>query len=378
MTTAIYEFARQIQIDPASIEAFFESHSFPIVEESCVTFVYRGDADAVLLQHWIQGLPPAQPFTRMSGSDIWFLIQELPEGSRVEYRFDVLKRGRHESITDPLNPKQTPSPSGDVSVLHARGYDPPDWINPDPESREGSLEDVPVPSEAFGEERRIQVYLPARFRETRRYPLLIVNDGEQFLRYASLKAVLDNLIHRLDVAPLVVALTDPVDRLTEYADNTEHARFIAEELLPAVEKRYPIDARPAARGLMGVSFGAVASLATAWRYPGVFDRLLIQSCSFHFEDTVEQTRRSAVDPVGQFVSPFRDSPRRPSARIFLSCGVYETRIFENRSLLPVLQATGADVRYVESKDGHNFGNWRNRLREGLSWLFPGPMWMVYE
>ena len=23
-------------------------------------------------------------------------------------------------------------------------------------------------------------------------------------------------------------------------------------------------------------------------------------------------------------------------------------------------------------------DWRDRLREGLSWLFPGPLWMVYE
>ncbi len=28
--------------------------------------------------------------------------------------------------------------------------------------------------------------------------------------------------------------------------------------------------------------------------------------------------------------------------------------------------------------GHNWENWRDRLREGLSWLFPGPLWMVYE
>ena len=62
MTTAIYELARQIQADPASVDAFFESHSFPIVEESCVTFVYRGEADAVLLQHWIYDLPRAQPY----------------------------------------------------------------------------------------------------------------------------------------------------------------------------------------------------------------------------------------------------------------------------------------------------------------------------
>lgn len=378
MTTAIYELVRQFQSDPASIDAFFEAHSFPIVEESCVTFVYRGEADAVLLQHWIYGLPPAQPFTRMRGSDIWFLVQELPKGSRVEYKYNVIHRGKHESVLDPLNPKQTPNPSGAVSVLHSSGYDPPEWINPDPESREGSLEEISVSSEAFAEERRVKVYLPARFRKTRRYSLLIVHDGEEFLRYSALKTILDNLIHRLEIAPLIVALSDPADRLREYADDPKHSRFITEELLPALENRYPIDSRPSTRGLMGVSFGAVASLATAWRYPGVFNRLMIQSCSFHFEDTVEKERRSAIDPVRQFVQPFRDSPDRPSARIFLSCGVYEARIFENRSLLPLLQATGADVRYVESKDGHNWGNWRNKLREGISWLFPGHMWMVYE
>jgi enterochelin esterase family protein len=36
------------------------------------------------------------------------------------------------------------------------------------------------------------------------------------------------------------------------------------------------------------------------------------------------------------------------------------------------------VRYVEARDGHNWENWRDRLREGLSWLFPGPIGLVYE
>ena len=31
--------------------------------------------------------------------------------------------------------------------------------------------------------------------------------------------MLDNLVHRLDVAELVVAFTDPGDRLLEYADS---------------------------------------------------------------------------------------------------------------------------------------------------------------
>ena len=58
--------------------------------------------------------------------------------------------------------------------------------------------------------------------------------------------------------------------------------------------------------------------------------------------------------------------------MFVSCGMYESLIYENRSLVPVLQSTGMEVRYVEARDGHNWENWRDRLRDGLSWLFPGP------
>ena len=130
--------------------------------------------------------------------------------------------------------------------------------------------------------------------------------------------------------------------------------------------------------LMGASFGAVASLAASWRYPDRFGRLLLQSGSFAFTDIGEQRRGPAFDPVVKFVNAFRAAPGTPSEKIFMSCGMYESLIYENRSMLPLLQSTGMEVRYTESRDGHNWENWRDRLREGLSWLFPGPLWLVYE
>ena len=51
--------------------------------------------------------------------------------------------------------------------------------------------------------------------------------------------------------------------------------------------------------------------------------------------------------------------------------MYESLIYENRWLVPVLATTGMEVRYVEVRDGHNWENWRERLRDGASWLFPG-------
>ena len=162
------------------------------------------------------------------------------------------------------------------------------------------------------------------------------------------------------------------------AMTSSHARFISEELLPALESELPLTERPEDRALIGASFGAVAALHAAWCRPGVWGGLLLQSGSFAFSDIGEHGRGPVFDPVAEFVNAFRAKPGRPVARVFQSCGIHESLIYENRSLLPLLQSTKMDVRYVEARDGHNWDNWRDRLREGLSWIFPGPLWMVYE
>jgi outer membrane PBP1 activator LpoA protein len=65
-------------------------------------------------------------------------------------------------------------------------------------------------------------------------------------------------------------------------------------------------------------------------------------------------------------------------RIYMSCGQFESLIYYNRSLQPLLQGANLDVRYTEAPDGHNWICWRDRLREGLTWLVPGYLWMVYD
>jgi enterochelin esterase family protein len=310
---------------------------------------------------------------------LWFLTIELPAGSRIEYKLERVHGAERELILDPLNPRTARDPFGANSVFHGEGYETPDWCLPDAEARAGSLDQIVVPSEAFGDLRHVTIYRPARFRRQRRYPLLVAHDGTDFLRYASIKTVLDNLIRRLEIQPLIAAFVDPRDRLREYGADPRHAAFLTDELLPHLESRLPLVRRAAQRCLLGASFGAVASLGTAWRRPGVWDRLLLESGSFAFSDLGELHQRGAAfDAVVRFVNDLRERPGRPAQKVYLSCGVYESVIYENRSLVPVLQSGGVEVRYAEARDGHNWENWRDRLRSGLSWLFPGPLWMVYE
>jgi enterochelin esterase family protein len=296
----------------------------------------------------------------------------------VEYKLEIVEGENRRLIEDPRNPNRAHDPFGSNSVVHGAGYTVPEWTRPDPEARPGELSEFTLPSAAFGDDRAVTLYTPARFRTTRAYPLLIVHDGGDYLRYSGLKTVLDNLIHRLEIPSMVVALTHPKKRLEEYSDSPAHARYVVEELVPHLEGRLPLAGEPWTRGLMGASFGGVASLAAAWRYPGFFGQLLLQSGSFAFTDIGDHRRGPTFDPVVDFVNAYRDNPIKVSDRVFVSCGMYESLIYENRSLVPVLQSTGMDLRYVEARDGHNWENWRDRCREGLSWLFPGPLWMVYE
>lgn len=364
--------------DPVQVRQFLSTRSFPLVDGSQVTFVWIGHADAVTLRHWVFGLETGTNLSRIHNTDIWCLTLEIPPNSRVEYKFEVHRAGHSEWIQDPLNPARAKDPFGANSVLQGAGYQNPEWAAKDPLARSGNLERFMVHSKVWGPRSGL-LYLPARFRRSRQYPFLVVHDGEDYLRFADLHNVLDNLIHRLEIPEMVVALFNSPDRLHEYADDENHARFITEELLPQVAARYPIIDRPQDRCLMGASFGGIASFSTACRYPGVWGRLLLQSGSFAFTDIGRTNKRGPrFDRVVEFVNRYRADPKAVSQRAFVSCGVYESLIYENRSLVPLLDATGMQVRFVEARDGHNWQNWRDRLREGLSWLFPGPLLFVYE
>ena len=363
---------------PSALQAFFSQHTFPLVEGDTITFVWQGEAQEVKLHHWVFGLESAQRLLQVAGTDIWYLSMPLPPASRVEYKFEVVHDGHRHLIHDPLNLHLARDPYGANSVAHGHGYAIPHWIHNDPVSAPGSYQLLKFRSEIFGRQ-QTRVYLPARFRRTRQYPLLIVHDGDDYLNYTSLGTVLDNLMARREIPDLIVAFTNSSHRLVEYANDERHARFLTEELVPQLEARYPLRSQPQSRCLMGASFGAVAALSTAVRYPGFYGRLLLQSGSFAFTDIGERNRRGPLfDKVVQFMNKFREEPRAVSERVFISCGTYESLIYENRSLIPMLEATGMDVLFREARDGHNWENWRDRLREGLSWLFPGPFLMTYE
>ncbi len=371
---AIHELAAAAP-SPEDLDAFLERHSFPLREGPHTTFVYRGGAKRMRLGHWLFGAPASRDMERIPGTDLWYLVMDLPPGSRVEYRFQRVLDVEADWILDPLNPHTAEDPFGEQSVCHAVGYERPDWTLTDPSIPAGEVVETGA-RHRLDPMRRVHAYVPANFRETRRYPCLIVHDGSRYREKAALPTVLDNLIHRHEIPPLIAAFVDPARRIHEYANNPDHADFLRHGLAADLEREFRLSNRPDDRGLIGAGLGAVAACTAAARHPGHFGKLMLQSGLFTFGEAGIGTR--LLDPVVEFVNRFRAKPQRIANRVFLSCGAYDPLIHENRRLAPVLRKAAMEVRFEEALDGHNWEHWRDQLRVGLSWLFPGPIWLYYS
>ena len=380
----LIDLAKKILHNPAAqhtyLSEFAAKYTFPIVNEQRATFFYWDNEhiDDVQLMHWISGLASSQSFRRLPKTNAFWLTVDLPKAARVEYKLCVTKDENRYWMRDPRNPDRAFDPFGSNSVCCMPGYTNPEWSNPDPRTQGGRLESFVVGPGSYDDKREIQMYLPREYRPDKSYPLLICHDGRDYQRFSSIITVLDNLIYRHEVMPIIVAFTNGVQRNIEYGANPQQADFIVHDVLPAIEERYKISTGAHNRGIMGASFGGVTSLYTAWKHPGVFQKLMLQSGSFAFTDIGEHGRGELWDPVVEFINALREDPSEIKGRMFISCGTFESLIYYNRSLVPVFQEHGVDLRYVESQDGHNWINWRDRLRDGLTWLFPGHLWMYYE
>src|SRR6185312_7244759 len=107
---AINRFRERRNLDDEAVSRFLERFGSPIVESSLTTFLHRGEADGVSVRHRVVGLPDPLPMRRIEGTDLWFVVVDLPSGSRIEYQLEVSIEGRHDRFNDPFNPRLAHNP----------------------------------------------------------------------------------------------------------------------------------------------------------------------------------------------------------------------------------------------------------------------------
>jgi enterochelin esterase-like enzyme len=351
----------------AEVNAFWNallaSERIPFILGDRVAFLYRGQARSV---RWVgdftawQGGPPL-PGRQVGQSDIWVAYATFPTAARLEYR--IVLDGR-EAVLDPANPLQQWGGFGPNSVVAMPDFVFPQEVIPRDGVSPGSMgPPAALGSANLGYTVNYQVYTPAHYEGLGQLPVIYVTDAHEYAdpRMGNMPTVLDNLIADGTIKPILAVFIDPRDpetgrnrRESEFLANPDYAAFIAEELVPRIDRSYRTDPAPDRRAILGASYGGVNAAYCGITYPQVFHLVAMQSPAF---------------PDHGIYEAYASVDRLP-LKVFLSTG--HPWDFDARPMKRILEDRSYPLRYMEVPEGHSWGQWRSQLDDLLIYFFnPG-------
>jgi enterochelin esterase family protein len=352
-----------------------------------VIFLYKGQAESVTWSGVFNGWNAAAPLEgrTIGNTDLWVAQTQFPLASRVEYK--IVLNGK-DWILDPANQATVPSGKTVNNVLVLPGFvstDESDWR---PHTISGTLSgNIPIVSRSLGYSVNYRVYTPADYENLSNLPVLYVLDGSDFIdpNMGALPNVLNNMLAEGRIRPVIAVFIDPYDpgdptfnrREKEFlAHSEEFARFVATEIVPAIDAAYRTDPRPDARIIQGVSYGGLSATFIAASYQGVFHNLAALSPSYWVIDNPEELpSKDLSEGAAKMAAPIlaatvcggdtgKKCPALP-LKIFLTFGVAEWDVGDMNSTVIELQRQGYPVQSYQVREGHAWSAWRSLLDEML-------------
>jgi len=245
----------------------------PVIEGEAALFIVKGSPDAPPrlvgdFNGWGEGHPGASILERLGVTSFFFKRVKLDRAARVEY---LIATQGHEDL-DPLNPTRVDGFAEPHSEVRMPGYVAPPEIQGSPGLPRGRVVSFDHQSAVLGNRRRVHVYLPSGYdREAeRRYPEAWFGDGTLYVERVHVPQVLDYLIARGRIEPVVAVLVDPVDRRLEYAGHEGYRRMMVSELVPRVAREFRVLRRSERRLIAGGSRGGHSAIDLALGHPDVF------------------------------------------------------------------------------------------------------------
>lgn len=262
------------------------------------------------------------------------------------------------------------------------------------------------PKKPVRKERKISVYVPAKYRDGDKAPILVTHDGPS--RLDLVRNAVDNLsIAKDENRRLPAFITIAVQnggsdskgsqRGLEYDTMSDRlARFINDEVLPAVlsnpeiRKAYPNIAfteNPWGKATMGCSSGGAAALTMGWFRPDLFRRIITYSGTF-VDQQDDDAAEEAMYPLGAWeyhssMNLIGNTEKKP-LRIFTHVAendlrakdpeeTYHNWVMANERTARVLADKGYDYRYVFSKASRHCDRrvFEHTLADTLVWMWRG-------
>ncbi len=231
-----------------------------------------------------------------------------------------------------------------------------------------------------GTERDCWVYVPAQYDGSEPACVMVFQDGGGYVsKTRSFRApvVFDNLIHKKEMPVTIGIFLNPGvippvkkggmprrNRSFEYDTvSGQYARFLLEEILPEVGKKYKLTDDPDKRAICGISSGGICAWTVAWERPDMFRKVLSHVGSF------TNIRGGHVYPA-----IIRKTERKP-IRVFLQEGsndldnLHGNWPLSNQQMAAALKFSGYDYKFAYGDGGHNGRHGGAILPDSLRWLW---------
>ena len=225
------------------------------------------------------------------------------------------------------------------------------------------------------------VYVPAQYKPGQPAAVMIFQDGQGYVATGEddwrTPILFDNLIHKGEMPVTIGIFVTPgvlpglsadqqgrYNRSFEYdALGDRYARFLIEEILPEVGKRYDLSSDPNDRAIGGLSSGGICAFTAAWNRPDAFRRVL------SFIGSYTNLRGGQIYP-----SLIRKMEPKP-LKVYLQDGSNDLDLYAgswwvaNQDMAAALKFAGYDTTFVTGDGGHDSHQGRAILPDALRWLW---------
>lgn len=368
-----------------------------------VTFLWRGAAHSVLL--FVNRLTDEKNLAdsymrRLPGTDTWYLTYRMDSDWRASYCFLPapaaaqapwlqgsqvrLRQALDGGLPDPHNPVTCTNRRGFVqsvvSLPLAPAWPLGEWPVFSDDADAGRFDggglgtgrgdadagrlDVVADLDTLG--RQIWVYTPAPISRAQSCPVLLVLDGEVWLKRHHLHLALAQLMDAGLIAPAYIVFIDSggtEQRWQELGDSeSDFGGYLTGPLLNWLKTHYAISPKPAERVVIGQSLGALTVLRTLVAYPQLIGAGISQSASL-WQDVLFNELNAL------------DATQTPLAgtRAWIEVGSQEWILAPLQpKAVHQLRKAGMQVKDMVYNGGHDYACWRINLASALMHLLPGP------
>jgi len=230
-------------------------------------------------------------------------------------------------------------------------------------------------------QREYWIYVPQLYDPATPAAVMVFQDGHTYLNPEGafrVPVVFDNLIHAGTMPVTIGIFINPghvgpelpgnrhraSNRSFEYDTLSEqYARFLIEEILPAVGKQWRLTDDPDQRAICGLSSGGICAFTVAWQRPDVFRKVLSHIGSF-----------TDIRGGHAYPSMIRKESLRP-LRVFLQDGEadldnqYGNWWLANLQMEAALRFRGYDYQFVGGTGAHDGEHGGAILPDSLRWLW---------